>query len=170
MCNSTFKWPEDYLVAWNFCGSINYFCVLTIFCVLWELIFAIRTDWFFLLGKSIQHWYIFSNNTAVCDVKPVFVSLYTALSLNEETSCNWTDTVSFTVFLCGKLKLFAGTYFCGSLEKSGQKRNNCVPHGSASKEIHDNQNWLTSHARASLRYGVTVGSLCHPKIYSLNLC
>ena len=84
----------------------------------------------------------------------------------KETSCNWTDRVSFTVFLCGKLKLFAGTYFCGSLEKSGQKRNNCVQHGSASKEIQDNQNWLTSHARASLRYGVTVGSLCHPKIYS----
>ena len=27
-----------------------YFCSLAIFCVLRELIFAIRTDWFFLLG------------------------------------------------------------------------------------------------------------------------
>ena len=34
-------------VARNFCG-------LAIFCVLWELIFAIRTDWFFLLG--INFW------------------------------------------------------------------------------------------------------------------
>ena len=45
-------------VARNFCG-------LAIFCVLWELIFAIRTDWFFLLAinfwdfqkvPSTQHW------------------------------------------------------------------------------------------------------------------
>ena len=27
-----------------------YFCRLVIFCVVWELIFAIRKDWFFLLG------------------------------------------------------------------------------------------------------------------------
>ena len=27
-----------------------YFCGLAIYCVLQELIFAIRTDWFFLLG------------------------------------------------------------------------------------------------------------------------
>ena len=27
-----------------------YFCGLAIFCFLWELIFAFRTDWFFLLG------------------------------------------------------------------------------------------------------------------------
>ena len=26
------------------------FCGLASFCVLWELIFAVRTDWFFLLG------------------------------------------------------------------------------------------------------------------------
>ena len=27
-----------------------YFCRLAIFCVLWELIFAVKTEWFFLLG------------------------------------------------------------------------------------------------------------------------
>ena len=32
----------------NFAGV--YFCGLASFCVLWELIFAVRTDWFFLLG------------------------------------------------------------------------------------------------------------------------
>ena len=62
-----------------------------------KLIFAIRTDltfscWeliFVIFRKypvpSIQHWYIFSNNTTVCIpyVKSVFVSLYTALFLNE---------------------------------------------------------------------------------------
>ena len=34
-----------YRVAQNFCGSL----FLQILCVLWELIFTIRTDWFFLL-------------------------------------------------------------------------------------------------------------------------
>ena len=38
---------KTYRVARNFCG-------LAIFCVLWELIFAIRTDWFFLL--AINFW------------------------------------------------------------------------------------------------------------------
>ena len=38
---------KTYRVARNFCG-------LAIFCVLWEIIFAIRTDWFFLLG--INFW------------------------------------------------------------------------------------------------------------------
>ena len=46
-----------YRVARNFCG-------LAFFCVLWELIVASRTDWFFLLGinfcdfqkvRSTQH-------------------------------------------------------------------------------------------------------------------
>ena len=50
----------------------GYFCRLAIFCVLRELIFAIRTDWFFLLRVnfcdfqkvfSTQHWsYRFNNN------------------------------------------------------------------------------------------------------------
>ena len=50
----------------------GYFCRLAIFCVLRELIFAIRTDWFFLQRInfcdfqkvfSTQHWsYCFSNN------------------------------------------------------------------------------------------------------------
>ena len=64
------------------------FCGLAIFCVLRELIFAIRTDWFFLLGidfcdfrkypvPSIDnifvfieyvHMYIFSNNTKCASV------------------------------------------------------------------------------------------------------
>ena len=36
--------------AWHEIFVGVYFCGLTIFCVLWQLIFAIRTDWFFLLG------------------------------------------------------------------------------------------------------------------------
>ena len=34
-------------------------CILAIFCVLRELIFAIRTDWFFLLGINICAFQIF---------------------------------------------------------------------------------------------------------------
>ena len=53
------KLEPYYSVTWNFCG-------LAIFCVFQELIFAIRTDWFLLLGiifcdfreypVPIQHW------------------------------------------------------------------------------------------------------------------
>ena len=35
---------------WHEISAGVYFCGLAIFCVLRELIFAIRTDWFFLLG------------------------------------------------------------------------------------------------------------------------
>ena len=40
----------DVLTVWHEIFEGVYFCGLAIFCVLWELIFAIRTDWFFLLG------------------------------------------------------------------------------------------------------------------------
>ena len=64
-----------------------YFCGLAIFCVLWELIFAIRTDGLFLLGiiflrfsesprqivdnsfvliEYVQRKDIISNNTTMC--------------------------------------------------------------------------------------------------------
>ena len=36
-------------MATNFCGSL-FLQIGDFLCVLWELIFAIRTDWFFLLG------------------------------------------------------------------------------------------------------------------------
>ena len=36
--------------VWHKIFAGVYFCGLAIFCVLRELIFAIRTDWFFLLG------------------------------------------------------------------------------------------------------------------------
>ena len=42
---------RNYRVARNVCGSL--FFGLAILCVLRELIFAIRTDWFFLLGINI---------------------------------------------------------------------------------------------------------------------
>ena len=141
-----------------------------------DLIFAIRKDWFFVPGKSIQLSCIFSNSTTVCDLKPVFVLLYTALFLNERE--NWTATVSITVFLWSKFKLFVH----GSLSYySGKKRNNCVPDGSASKEIQYNQNCLMSHtstytstsssARQSsfltLRYEVTL-QLLKPSWVSLS--
>ena len=91
-----------------------YFCRLVILCVLRELIFAIRTDWFLLLGidfcafqkfpdKSLIIFPFFflicameihiSNNTTECTpyVKPVIV-----LFLNERDKLysNWTDTIS----------------------------------------------------------------------------
>ena len=81
---------DVYRVGQNFCGSL--FLQIGDFCVLQELIFVIRTDWFFLLGinfgdfqkvcdKSlivlrvyVQWKYIFSNNTMgdVPYVKSVF--------------------------------------------------------------------------------------------------
>ena len=36
--------------VWHEIVAGVYFCGLAIFCILRELIFAIRTDWFFLLG------------------------------------------------------------------------------------------------------------------------
>ena len=54
-------------VGRNFCGSI-FLRIGWIFCVLWELIFAIRTDWFFSLRNNFcdfqkvsrtQHWQSF---------------------------------------------------------------------------------------------------------------
>ena len=38
------------ITVWREIFAGVYFCGLAIFCVLRELIFAIRTDWFFLLG------------------------------------------------------------------------------------------------------------------------
>ena len=60
------KWVEIYRVARNFAGV--YLCGLFFFCVLRELLFATRKDWFFLLGinfchfqkvPSTQHWQYF---------------------------------------------------------------------------------------------------------------
>ena len=58
---------------WNEIFAGVYFCGLAVFCVLWELIFAIRTDWCFLLGinfgdfrkypvPSIDNIVVFINN------------------------------------------------------------------------------------------------------------
>ena len=41
-------WDKQLPCGTKFCGV--YFCGLAIFCVSWELIFAIRRDRFFLLG------------------------------------------------------------------------------------------------------------------------
>ena len=93
---------------------------LAIFCVLREVIFTIRTDWFFLLGINFcdfHHWkypvpsiidkfsfllstvhkYIFSNNTTVCVpyVKPVFHWRIPFRFWTKQTSCNWTDKISW---------------------------------------------------------------------------
>ena len=38
------------IIVWHESFAGDYFFGLAIFCVLWELIFAIRTDWFFLMG------------------------------------------------------------------------------------------------------------------------
>ena len=56
--------PQKYTVWYEFFAGV-YFSGLAVFCVLRELIFAIRTDWFFLLEinfssfqkvPSTQHW------------------------------------------------------------------------------------------------------------------
>ena len=99
-----------------------YFCGSAIFCVLRELIFAIRTDWFFFLGiifcifqkvpvpgidnifvftGYVQYKYIFSNN------KPVFCCFWQAVI--EQTR------FLSTVFLCSEFKLeniYSGVNFC----------------------------------------------------------
>ena len=73
-------WPEI------FAGV--YFCGLAIFCVLRELIFAIRTDWFFLLGINF------------CDFHKV-----TSIILYDHS-----------VFLCSEFKsenIYSEVNFCG---------------------------------------------------------
>ena len=64
----------EYHVARNFCRSL--FLRIGDFSVLRELIFAIRTDWFFLLGRSFcdfqkvpstQHYWIFSFLLSTCN-------------------------------------------------------------------------------------------------------
>ena len=37
------------ITVWHEIFAAVYFCCLVISCVLWELIFVIRTDWYFLL-------------------------------------------------------------------------------------------------------------------------
>ena len=87
----SFKRPIIFLTdtLWNEIFAGVYFCGLAVFCVLWELIFAIRTDWFFLLGinfcdfrkypvpsidnivvfiEYVQQKYIFSDNTKCASV------------------------------------------------------------------------------------------------------
>ena len=75
------------LIMWLEIFAGVYFCGLAIFCVLWELVFAIRTDCLFLLGiiflrfsesprqivdnsfvlnEYVQRKYIISNNTTMC--------------------------------------------------------------------------------------------------------
>ena len=113
-------WTRNYRVARNVCGSL--FFGLAILCVLLELIFAIGTDWFFLLGINIcdfqkvpmpvpsidnifffieyvQQKYILSNN------KPVPVSLYTVLFLNQRQVVIEKTRFLSTAFLCSEFKL-----------------------------------------------------------------
>ena len=127
---------RNYRVARNVCGSL--FFGLAILCVLRERIFAIRTDWFFLLGINIcdfqkvpmpvpsidnifvfieyvQQKYIFSNN------KPVPVSLYTVLILNQRQVVIEQTRFLSTAFLCSEFKLeniHSGVHFCGKNVRS----------------------------------------------------
>ena len=109
--------------VWHEIFAGVYFCGLAIFCVLRELIFAIRTDWFFLLGinfcdfqtvPSTQFWEYF-RFYSVRVVNQYFVCFWM-----KETSCDWTDKIS--IFLCSKFKLeniysevnFFGKNVCGN--------------------------------------------------------
>ena len=114
-----------------------YFCGLAIFCVLRELIFAIWTEWFFLLGiifaifrkypvlsldnifcifvlsENVQQKYILSNKK-----NQYFIAFfYTFLFLNERDKL-WLNRNDFLVpfCLCSELKLeniYSGENFCG---------------------------------------------------------
>ena len=123
-------WTRNYRVARNVGGSL--FFGLTILCVLRELIFEIKTDWFFLLGINIcdfqkvsmpvpsihnifffieyvQQKYIFSNN------KPIPVSLRQVEVVIEKTR------FLSTAFLCSEFKLeniHSGVHFCGKNVRS----------------------------------------------------
>ena len=39
-------------MARNFCGSLHFFGLVIFLCSVRELIFVIKTDWFFLLGVN----------------------------------------------------------------------------------------------------------------------
>ena len=54
----------------NFGGV--YFCGLAIFCVLRELIFAIRTHWFFLLGINFCDFQKVPSSQSKCDTNTYF--------------------------------------------------------------------------------------------------
>ena len=62
------RWNRPKYTVWHESFAGIYLCGLAIFCVLTELIFAIRTDWLFLLTinfchfqkvPSTQHWHYF---------------------------------------------------------------------------------------------------------------
>ena len=75
--------------VWMFSGTTH----LAIFRVWQELIFAIRIDWFFLLGISFCNFRKVPS-TVVCVpyIKPVFHC--TPLCFwTKDTSCNWTDMI-----------------------------------------------------------------------------
>ena len=120
-----------------------YFCGLAIFCVLRELIFAIRTDWFFLLRitifrkypvPSIDNTFVF-NLLRMCNINTYFQIINQYFVVFWQVVIEQTRFLS-TAFLCSEFKLeniysgvnfcgkkclrqflFTGTYFCGSLER-----------------------------------------------------
>ena len=122
--------------VWHEIFAGVYFCGLAIFCVLRELIFAIRTDWFFLLGinfcdfqtvPSTQFWEYFRfywvracNRNTVNIFSNDKINQYFVCFWMKETSCDWTDTISY--FLCSEFKLeniysevnFFGKNVCGN--------------------------------------------------------
>ena len=89
------KWPgwDNHWLPWpgscNFCITMwhKIFCGLMVFCVFWKLIFAIRTDWFFLLGINFCNQYpaliifLFLLSTCKKAVNP--------LSLRILRNCRW---------------------------------------------------------------------------------
>ena len=143
-------------MAQNFCGS-SFLQIGDFMCFAgtkegfscWELIFAIfrkypvpSIDNKFVFIEYMQQKYIFLNN------KPVFLWIPFCFWV-KETSCDWTDTVSNTVFLCSEFRLeniYSAVNFCGKmfevificrnlfsglLEKSKKIRTgkNFMPHG-----------------------------------------
>ena len=144
--------------VWHEIFAGVYFCGLTTFCVLQELVFAIRTDWFFLLGikflrfsESTQYpafiilklWIyenhicelrseelfegrsilyiiivIFSFLLSTCRRNTYFqtINQYFVVSEWKRQLCDWTYTISYTVFSCSEFKLensYSGVNFCG---------------------------------------------------------
>ena len=120
----------DVLTVWHEIFEGVYFCGLAIFCVLWELIFAIRTDWIgfssreliFAVFRKYPALRIFSflfstcnRNTYFQTINQYFVVYRFVSEWKRQVVIEQTRFLS-TVFLCSEFKLeniYSGLNFCG---------------------------------------------------------
>ena len=118
--------------VWHEIFAGVYLCGLSIFCVLRELIFATRKDWFFLLGinfchfqkvPSTQHWQYFRFYWVRAIEMHIFKQyygvrqyffIYRFVSLRKRQAVIEQTRFLDTVFLCSEFRLeYPGVNFCG---------------------------------------------------------